>query len=111
MVSLFEQNAPRPLADRLRPRKLEEVVGQDHLIGPEAPIGRMLKNGQISSMILWGPPGCGKTTMARLLAEDINLAFEEIDRLEALLSNYRPSSELSRISREAGSAQIGRAHV
>ena len=57
MASLFEQNAPRPLADRLRPRRLDEVVGQDHLIGPEAPIGRMLKNGQISSMILWGPPG------------------------------------------------------
>ncbi|HVM84704.1 MAG TPA: replication-associated recombination protein A, partial [Candidatus Binatia bacterium] len=58
MATLFEQNAPRPLADRLRPRRLEEIVGQDHLIGPAGPIGRMLATGRIASMILWGPPGC-----------------------------------------------------
>ncbi len=61
--------APRPLADRLRPKRLEEIVGQQHLLAADAPIGRMVASGHISSMILWGPPGCGKTTLARLLAE------------------------------------------
>ena len=69
MATLFENQAPRPLADRLRPRRLEEVVGQDHLVRPEGPIGRMLAQGRIASMVLWGPPGSGKTTIARLLAE------------------------------------------
>ena len=67
--TLFENDAPHPLADRLRPRSLEDVVGQDHLLAPEAPIGRMVANRRLSSMILWGPPGCGKTTIARLLAQ------------------------------------------
>ena len=68
MSTLFEGRAPHPLADRLRPRRLAEIVGQDHLIGPEGPIGRMIARGQLASMVLWGPPGCGKTTIARLLA-------------------------------------------
>ena len=65
MTGLFESQAPRPLADRLRPAKLEDVVGQQHLLAPDAPIGRMLAAGRLTSMILWGPPGCGKTTLAR----------------------------------------------
>src|SRR5690349_3168511 len=69
LSTLFESQAPRPLADRLRPRAIEEVVGQDHLLGRDAPIGRMLAAGRMSSIILWGPPGSGKTTIARLLAE------------------------------------------
>ena len=69
VTTLFESNAPQPLADRLRPKRLEDVVGQNHLIAPEAPIGRMLASGHLVSMILWGPPGCGKTTIARLLAD------------------------------------------
>src|SRR5207247_129820 len=67
MSTLFESQAPHPLADRLRPRHLSEIVGQDHLLGLEGPIGRMVGSGQLASMILWGPPGCGKTTIARLL--------------------------------------------
>ena len=59
---------PRPLADRLRPRSLDEVVGQDHLLGPDGTLTRMLARGSLASLILWGPPGCGKTTIARLLA-------------------------------------------
>ncbi|MGL4465707.1 MAG: AAA family ATPase, partial [Planctomycetia bacterium] len=74
MASLFEDQAPRPLADRLRPQSLREVAGQDHLLAPEAPIGRMVADRRLASMILWGPPGCGKTTIARLLAETTDLA-------------------------------------
>ncbi|HRW61474.1 MAG TPA: replication-associated recombination protein A, partial [Defluviicoccus sp.] len=59
--SLFEAEAPRPLADRLRPMSLEEVVGQDHLLGADGALRRMITGGRLSSMILWGPPGSGKT--------------------------------------------------
>lgn len=76
--TLFSANIKRPLADRLRPKNLDEVVGQDHLVSQDAPLGRMLKSGKISSFILWGPPGCGKTTIARLMAEHTNLYFEQI---------------------------------
>jgi len=76
--TLFSANIKRPLADRLRPKNMDEVVGQDHLVGKDAPLGRMLKSGKISSFILWGPPGCGKTTIARLMAEHTNLYFEQI---------------------------------
>ncbi len=76
--TLFSSNVKKPLADRLRPRSLDEVVGQDNIIGENAPLGRMLKAKKISSFILWGPPGCGKTTIARLIAEHTNLYFEQI---------------------------------
>ena len=81
MSDLFEaagmtDEAPRPLADRLRPESLEDVVGQDHLLGPEGPIGRMLAQGRLASLILWGPPGTGKTTIARLLAKRAKLECE-----------------------------------
>lgn len=69
---------PRPLADRLRPRTLEEVVGQDHLLGAEGALSRMLARGSLASLILWGPPGVGKTTIARLLAERAGLVFVQI---------------------------------
>src|SRR3954453_5980206 len=70
--------ADAPLADRLRPRSLDEVVGQEHLTGPEGAIGRMVAAGKLSSMILWGPPGTGKTTIARLLAGAVGLRFVAI---------------------------------
>ncbi|MBP3546728.1 MAG: replication-associated recombination protein A [Alphaproteobacteria bacterium] len=76
--TLFSQQVKRPLADRLRPQKLSEVVGQNHIVGDDSPLGRMVKSGKITSFILWGPPGCGKTTIARLIAEHTNLYFEQI---------------------------------
>ena len=76
--TLFSTNIKRPLADRLRPKTLEEVVGQDQVVGKDAPLGRMLASGKIGSFILWGPPGCGKTTIARLIAEHTKLYFEQI---------------------------------
>ena len=84
MSDLFEaagmdQGVPTPLAERLRPRKLDEVVGQDHLLKPEGPIGRMVGQKRLASMILWGPPGVGKTTIARLLADETGLEFHQTD--------------------------------
>ena len=76
--TLFSAQVKRPLADQLRPQSLSEVVGQDHVIGKDAPLGRMLASGKINSFILWGPPGCGKTTIARLIAEGSKLYFEQI---------------------------------
>lgn len=76
--TLFSAQVKRPLADRLRPQTLQEVVGQNHIVGDNAPLGRMIKAGKISSFILWGPPGCGKTTIARLIAENTKLYFEQI---------------------------------
>ena len=76
--TLFSAKIKRPLADRLRPQTLDEVVGQDYVVGEQAPLGRMVRSGKITSFILWGPPGCGKTTIARLIAEHTNLYFEQI---------------------------------
>lgn len=76
--TLFSHQVKRPLADRLRPQNLSEVVGQNHIVGENSPLGRMVKSGKITSFILWGPPGCGKTTIARLIAEHTNLYFEQI---------------------------------
>ena len=89
MTGLFESQAPRPLADRLRPSRLSEVVGQDHLLGPEGPIGRMVAQDRLASMVLWGPPGCGKTTIARLLAEQTSLAFEPLSAVFSGVADLR----------------------
>ncbi len=89
MTGLFESQAPRPLADRLRPSQLSEVVGQDHLLAPEGPIGRMVAQDRLASMVLWGPPGCGKTTIARLLAEQTSLAFEPLSAVFSGVADLR----------------------
>jgi len=86
VIDLFESaglgdDSPRPLADRLRPTKLSEIVGQDHLLGDKGPIARMVAAGKIASMVLWGPPGTGKTTTARLLAGESGLYFEQISAI------------------------------
>jgi putative ATPase len=100
--TLFEAQAPRPLADRLRPRTLGEVVGQDHLVGADGPIGRMVDAGRLSSIILWGPPGSGKTTIARLLAEHTDLHFEPLSAVFSGVADLRKVFDAARRRREAG---------
>ena len=107
MSTLFETQAPRPLADRLRPKSLAEIVGQDHLLGPDGPIGRMVARGTLASMILWGPPGVGKTTIARLLAAQLSkggtdLAFEPLSAVFSGVADLRRVFEASRKRREMG---------
>jgi len=89
MTGLFESQAPRPLADRLRPQSLAEVVGQDHVLAADAPLGRMVKGGRLASLILWGPPGCGKTTIARLLAQETTLEFEPLSAVFSGVADLR----------------------
>ena len=101
-MSLFEGQAPRPLADRLRPSVIEEVVGQDHLLGPDAPIGRMLAKGRLASMILWGPPGCGKTTIARLLADRTDLEFVALSAVFSGVADLKKAFEAARARRKDG---------
>ena len=94
MATLFEaagleDAAPRPLADRLRPQSLDEVLGQDHLLAPEAPLARMVAAQRLASIILWGPPGCGKTTIANLLADACNLEFESLSAVFSGMADLR----------------------
>lgn len=106
MSTLFEDQAPRPLADRLRPQTLPDVVGQQHLLGPEGPIGRMVAAGRMASMILWGPPGCGKTTIARLLAETTDLAFEPLSAVFSGVADLRKVFEKAKERRRLGKGTL-----
>jgi putative ATPase len=106
MNTLFEAQAPRPLADRLRPQNLGEILGQDHLLGAEGPIGRMVTAGRLASMILWGPPGCGKTTIARLLAQGTDLAFEPLSAVFSGVADLRKVFEAAKKRRELGQGTL-----
>ncbi|WP_151720604.1 replication-associated recombination protein A [Gemmobacter serpentinus] len=90
---------PRPLADRLRPRSLSDVIGQEHVLGPEGPLGAMLAASSLSSLILWGPPGVGKTTIARLLADQTQLAFVQISAIFTGVPDLRKVFEAAKIRR------------
>ena len=98
--------APRPLADRLRPRTLSEVIGQAHVLGPDGPVGAMLAAGSLSSLILWGPPGVGKTTIARLLADQTNLAFVQISAIFTGVPDLKKVFEQARIRRQNGQGTL-----
>src|ERR1700722_18150235 len=104
--TLFESQAPHPLADLLRPRRLAEVVGQDHLLAADGPIGRMVANRKLSSMILWGPPGCGKTTIARLLAQGTDLVFEPLSAVFSGVADLRKVFDAARKRREMGQGTL-----
>lgn len=99
---LFDQAAPRPLADRLRPASLDEVVGQDHLLGSDGTLRRMLATGRLPSIILWGPPGTGKTTIARLLAGETDLDFEPLSAIFSGVADLRKIFEAARGRRAGG---------
>ena len=105
-AGLEEGAAPRPLADRLRPKALGEVIGQDHLLGPEGPIGRMLAAKRLSSMILWGPPGTGKTTIARLLSQGLNLHFEQLSAIFSGVAELRKAFDMARARRSQGKGTL-----
>jgi len=92
----------QPLADRLRPKDLSEVVGQEHLLGPEGPLGRMVTAKRLTSMILWGPPGCGKTTIARLLAKGTDLFFQPISAVFSGVADLRKIFESAQKRRQSG---------
>jgi putative ATPase len=95
-----------PLADRLRPQRLEDVVGQEHLTGPDGAIGRMVAAGRLSSMILWGPPGTGKTTIARLLADAVGLRFEAISAVFSGVADLRKVFATARDQAAAGTRTL-----
>jgi putative ATPase len=98
----LEKAAPRPLADRLRPKTLAEVAGQDHVAGPHGTLTRLLASGRLPSLILWGPPGCGKTTIARLLAGETNLAFEQLSAIFSGVAELRKAFDRAKLAREQG---------
>jgi putative ATPase len=107
MTNLFEKaglekGAPRPLADRLRPTKLSEVAGQPHLVGPDGTLTRFLASGRLPSLILWGPPGCGKTTIARLLAHETKLEFEQLSAIFSGVAELRKAFDRAKARREQG---------
>jgi putative ATPase len=110
-MSLFEAagltpEAPTPLADRLRPATLDEVVGQDHLLGPAGPIRRMVENKRLASMILWGPPGTGKTTIARLLAKAAGYEFQALSAVFSGVADLKKAFEQARVRRSAGQSTL-----
>ncbi len=111
MTDLFDSagladDAPRPLADRLRPKTLQDVVGQDHLIGPEGNLSRMIAAKRLSSIILWGPPGTGKTTIARLLAEGAGLELEAISAIFSGVKDLRAAFDRAEGRRRMGKGTL-----
>ena len=111
MTNLFEaagleQGAPRPLADRLRPKKLSEVIGQAHIVGPEGSLTRMLRAGRLPNLILWGPPGVGKTTIARLLAQETKLEFEQLSAIFSGVQDLRKAFDRAKARREQGKGTL-----
>ncbi len=106
MSTLFESSAPRPMADRLRPKSLSEVVGQNHLLTGAGPIARMTASGNLSSIILWGPPGTGKTTIAWLLADLTDMHFERLSAVFSGVADLRKIFDTAKGKREMGQGTL-----
>ncbi|HDR29973.1 replication-associated recombination protein A [Rhodovulum sp.] len=114
MADLFDRIDPasphkpslRPLADRLRPKRLAEVIGQEHVLGPDGPLGVMLASGTLSSLILWGPPGVGKTTIARLLADETDLAFVQISAIFTGVADLKKVFEAAKLRHVNGQGTL-----
>jgi putative ATPase len=111
MTNLFaaasmERDAPRPLADRLRPKVLAEVAGQDHITGPDGALTRLIANKSLGSLIFWGPPGTGKTTVARLLAHETSLHFEQLSAIFSGVADLKKVFEGARARRMAGQGTL-----
>ncbi|MFO1183896.1 MAG: replication-associated recombination protein A [Bauldia sp.] len=102
----LERAVPRPLADRLRPKTLSDVVGQDHLLGPDGALTRLLESGSLGSLILWGPTGTGKTTVARLLADNTKLHFVQLSAVFSGVADLKKAFDTARARRQAGEGTL-----